>query len=122
MTTTNPLPQLNISLYQGDDETAIIEVIDERGKYADFNGYRIDADCYDVITDELVWHLSSKTGEITTAKGRIFIHIPHHYTEKAEWEKLAFDLQLTDPNGKIKTIAQGVFSLENDITQAYGQN
>lgn len=118
----NLLPQLEIFLYQGDDETAIIEVIDERGKYADFNGYRIDADCYDMATSELIWHLSTTTGEIVTRKGEIMLQIPHKYTADAEWEKLAFDLQLTDPNGKIKTIAQGVFSLENDITQAYGQN
>lgn len=116
-----PLPQLNISLYQGDDETAIIEVIDERGKKAEFAGYRVDADCYDVATGDLIWHLSTETEEIRTQTGEIWLQIPHRYTENAKWEKLAFDLQLTDPNGKIKTIAQGTFCLEGDITQAYGE-
>lgn len=114
------LPKLKINLYKGDDENVIIEVIDERGKRAEFNGYRVDSDCYDMETGELIWHLSTETGEIITRKGEIMLQIPHHYTENADWERLVFDLQLTDPEGKIKTIAKGEMHLEADITQAYG--
>lgn len=114
------LPQLKIHLYKGDDETAIIEVIDERGKRAEFDGYQVDVDCYDMATGDFIWRLSTVTGEIITKTGEIMLQIPHKYTADAEWEKAVFDLQLTDPNGKIKTIAQGVMTLEGDITQAYG--
>lgn len=70
----------------------IIEVIDEWGKYVDFNGYCIDVDCYDVIIDEFVWYFLSKIGEIIMVKGRIFIYILYYYIEKVDWEKLVFDL------------------------------
>lgn len=106
---------LEIPLYRGDDHTFEIEVLDERGKKANLQGYLIKADCYDVSTGELIWELSSEA-EIRHKIGAMFVEIPSHYTKGAEWHTLAFDLELTDPQGKIATIAQGSFVLEKDIT------
>lgn len=115
------LDYLKIPLYRGDDETIEIQVLDEGGRKVNFKGYTVQADCYNVATGELVWQLSNKTGEFVPSLGEIAITIPHHYTMGATWEELAFDLQLTDPQGKVKTIARGCFTLTPDITGQYGE-
>lgn len=110
------LPILKINLFRGDDEAILIEAIDETGKKADFNGFTIDMDCFDAQSGEFLFTLSTKTGEISYKTGEIIIEVPHSYTKHAEWICAVSDIQLTDPKGKIKTIAFAEFYLEGDIT------
>ena len=100
------MQNINFDWMRGDDEREVL-LIEQGGAPFDLTGYRADL------------HIRPEEGstvELSTGNG-LTIEIAHEKTKNAEWRAAPWDLQLTSPEGRVKTICGGIVRLRQDITR-----
>jgi len=107
--------QADLSIYQGDDWTGIVTVLNEDGTPADIGTFtakaqirRSIADSDPVVVVEIVTVVSSPL---------INLSIPHAVTATLSGSYV-WDLQLTGPTGGITTILKGRAKVDSEVTRA----
>lgn len=104
----------DISIYQGDDWTGIVGVVNEDGTPADITGYTAKAQIRRSIadTDPVV------VVEITAivASPLVNLSIPHTQTVALSG-MYVWDLQLIGPTGGITTILKGRAKVDPEVTR-----
>ena len=105
----------DLSIYQGDDWTGIVTVLDEDGTPADISTFtakaqirRSIADSDPVVVVEIVTAVASPL---------INLSIPHTVTATLSGSYV-WDLQLTGPSGGVTTILRGRAKVESEVTRA----
>ena len=92
------MEKINFEWYRGDDETETL-VFESEGEPVDFTGCSFDMD----IVPEM--------------GGSRRIHLSHDKTDGAMWQYAAYDLQMTDGTGRVKTLCCGRIRLLHDVTR-----
>ena len=108
------MEKINFKWYRGDDETETL-VFESEGEPVDFTGCSFDMD----ITPERGGRrirLSLSDG-IAVKENRVQIMVSHDKTDGAIWQYAAYDLQMTDGTGRVKTLCFGRIRLLHDVTR-----
>lgn len=108
------MEKINFEWYRGDDETETL-VFESEGEPVDFTGCSFDMD----ITPERGGRrirLSLSDG-IAVKENRVQITVSHDKTDGAIWQYAAYDLQMTDGTGRVKTLCFGRIRLLHDVTR-----
>ena len=107
----------NLNLYRGDDRDITLSVSDSKGAI-DLSSYQARCQVRDSTRNngKVLLTLSSDDGSITVADNQLVLHVTHVDTATATWRQATYDVQLTDPQGKVKTIVRGQITLEHDVT------
>ncbi|WP_077475276.1 hypothetical protein [Rodentibacter ratti] len=105
----------DIALYRGDDTEITVSITDDDGVALPLEGVR--ADLHALANRDVVLRLSTDDGSITIANNDITLHFNHDLTAQAEWKSAKYDLQITDTQGKVKTLLAGTITLTADITK-----
>lgn len=107
------MQNINFDWMRGDDEREVL-LIEQGGAPFDLTGYRADLH----IRPEEGSPVELSTGNgLTIENHKITIEIAHEKTKNAEWRAAPWDLQLTTPEGRVKTICGGIVRLRQDITR-----
>lgn len=106
----------DLDLYQGDDIVIPIEVeLDpEDGALSD---YRFDMQIRRKPGAPVLVDLSSDNGEIVTKGNTVQVVISRDKSSTLSMTTAAYDLQVTSPQGRVKTILCGTVNITNDITR-----
>lgn len=108
------MEKINFEWYRGDDELETL-VFESEGEPVDFTGCSFDMD----ITPERGGRrirLSLSDG-IAVKENRVQIMVSHDKTDGAIWQYAAYDLQMTDGTGRVKTLCFGRIRLLHDVTR-----
>jgi hypothetical protein len=106
----------DLDLYQGDDIAIPIEVeLDpEDGALSD---YRFNMQIRRKPGAPVLVDLSSDNGDIVTKGNIIQVVISKDKSSVLSMTTAAYDLQVTSPQGRVKTILCGAVNITNDITR-----
>lgn len=106
----------DLDLYQGDDIAIPIEVeLDpEDGALSD---YRFNMQIRRKPGSPVLVDLSSDNGDIVTKGNLIKVIISKDKSSVLSMTTAAYDLQVTSPQGRVKTILHGTVNITNDITR-----
>ena len=109
------MEKINFEWYRGDDESETL-VFESDGEPVDFTGCSFDMDIVPERGDSRRIRLSLSDG-IAVDGNRVQITVSHDKTEGATWQYAAYDLQMTDGTGRVKTLCYGRIRLMHDITR-----
>lgn len=120
--TISQLPaKLKVVLYRGDDLTVPLRwwTDDTKTTLRDLTGWSVELKMRGA-DGTLLDTLSTTGGEIVVndgsdPTGNIIITFPNGKTSGYTWDLAAYDLQLTDPTGKIRTLIAGTVSVKADV-------
>ena len=106
----------DLDLYQGDDIVIPIEVelAPEDGTLSD---YRFNMQIRRKPGAPVLVDLSSDNGDIVTKGNLIKVIISKDKSSVLSMTTAAYDLQVTSPQGRVKTILHGTVNITNDITR-----
>lgn len=106
----------DLDLYQGDDIVIPIEIdLDpEDGALSD---YRFNMQIRRKPGAPVLVDLSSDNGDIVTKGNTIQVVISKDKSSTLSMTTATYDLQVTSPQGRIKTILCGTVNITNDITR-----
>lgn len=108
----------NFKFVRGDDVSYRLLFRNKEGEPVDLSGIRCDLHVVAEENGEPVIRLHSDGGGIEiTENGTVQLNFAHADTQSAEWESARYDLQLTDPLGKRKTVLYGTVQLIPDQTR-----
>ena len=107
------MQNINFDWIRGDDERETL-LVEQGGAPFDLTGYRADLH----IRPEEGSPVELSTGDgLNIENNQITIEIAHQKTQNAAWFSAPWDLQLTAPDGRVKTICGGIVRLRQDITR-----
>lgn len=123
MMTNNMNEELEFKFWRGDDFFKTLRFFnrDKQKTPYDLTGCRIDIDIEpnqqdDDAADPII-RLSTDNGALRIEENKLHLHIANRHTKKVTWKTAVFDVQVTDGNGFIKTIANGKIKLRHDTTR-----
>lgn len=102
---------------RGDDVSYRLFFRKPDGSPVDLDGAKLDLHLVLDYQNEPVVKLSTETGEIELDDGVAVVHFQHKHTAQAQWGSANYDLQLTDRNGKRKTVLYGTVQIIPDQTR-----
>lgn len=110
-----------LRLYRGDDYAIALTLRGRDGRAVNLTGVR--ADLHAAVAGETVLRMSTADSRIRAAQTPdgtpvLLIDFAHDLTAAADWQAADYDLQLTDAQGRIRTIMRGQIKLTGDITPA----
>lgn len=108
------MEKINFEWYRGDDELETL-VFESEGEPVDFTGCSFDMDIAPERGGRRI-RLSLSDG-IAVEGNRVQITVSHDKTDGAIWQYAAYDLQMTDGTGRVKTLCFGRIRLLHDITR-----
>lgn len=108
------MEKINFEWYRGDDEWETL-VFESEGEPMDFTGCSFDMDIAPERGGRRI-RLSLSDG-IAVNGNRVQITVSHDKTDGAMWQYAAYDLQMTDGTGRVKTLCWGRIRLLHDITR-----
>lgn len=110
------MENIELETVRGDDDGWTFEILEDDERKSDLTGSRFDM-WIEPKKGEII-KLSTETGEITVSENLVTVTLSHDKTLGAKWEIASWDLQCTSPQGLIRTLAGGEFTLIHDITEA----
>ena len=108
------MEKINFEWYRGDDELETL-VFESEGEPVDFTGCSFDMDIAPERGGRRI-RLSLSDG-IAVKENRVQIMVSHDKTDGAIWQYAAYDLQMTDGTGRVKTLCFGRIRLLHDVTR-----
>lgn len=108
------MEKINFEWYRGDDELETL-VFESEGEPVDFTGCSFDMDIAPERGGRRI-RLSLSDG-IAVEGNRVQITVSHDKTDGAMWQYAAYDLQMTDGTGRVKTLCYGRIRLLHDVTR-----
>lgn len=108
------MEKINFEWYRGDDELETL-VFESEGEPMDFTGCSFDMDIAPERGGRRI-RLSLSDG-IAVNGNRVQITVSHDKTDGAMWQYAAYDLQMTDGTGRVRTLCYGRIRLLHDITR-----
>lgn len=108
------MEKINFEWYRGDDELETL-VFESEGEPMDFTGCSFDMDIAPERGGRRI-RLSLSDG-IAVEGNRVQITVSHDKTDGAMWQYAAYDLQMTDGTGRVKTLCFGRIRLLHDVTR-----
>lgn len=108
------MEKINFEWYRGDDELETL-VFESEGEPVDFTGCSFDMDIAPERGGRRI-RLSLSDG-IAVKGNRVQITVSHDKTDGAIWQYAAYDLQMTDGTGRVKTLCFGRIRLLHDVTR-----
>jgi hypothetical protein len=107
----------DITIYQGDDYSASVEVNHADGSNADLTGYTLMAQIRRDVADRSPTVAADITvAFLDAAAGLISLKVSHTVTT-ALTSNYVWDLQLTAPSGIITTVLAGAVSVRAEVTR-----
>ena len=110
------MENIELETVRGDDDGWTFEILEDDEQKSDLTGSKFDM-WIEPKKGEII-KLSTGTGEITVSENLVTVTLSHDKTLGAKWDTASWDLQCTSPQGLIRTLAGGVFTLIHDITEA----
>ena len=110
------MENIELETVRGDDDGWTFEILEDDERKSDLTGSRFDM--WIEPKKGGIIKLSTETGEITASENLVTVTLSHDKTLGAKWETASWDLQCTSPQGLIRTLAGGVFTLIHDVTEA----
>ena len=110
------MKNIELETVRGGDEGWTLEIIEDEEQKSDLTGRKFNM-WIEPKKGEII-KLSTETGEITVSENLVTVTLSHDKTLGAKWETASWDLQCTSPQGLIRTLAGGEFTLIHDITEA----
>lgn len=110
------MENIELETVRGDDDGWTFEILEDDEQKSDLTGSKFDM-WIEPKKGEII-KLSTETGEITVSENLVTVMLSHDKTLGAKWETANWDLQCTSPQGLIRTLAGGEFTLIHDITEA----
>jgi hypothetical protein len=107
--------QGDLILYQGDDEPYTVTVTLDGTTPADITGYTAQAQIRRAVADADPEVAATIT--CTVQSPEVLLSIPHAVTATLTG-KYVWDLQLTSPEGMVKTVMAGKVSVTQEVTRA----
>ncbi|HFC8533030.1 TPA: hypothetical protein ACFRHF_001778 [Neisseria lactamica] len=108
------MEKINFKWYRGDDEMETL-VFESDGEPMDFAGCDFTMDIVPERGGGRI-RLSLSDG-IAVEGNRVQIAVSHDKTDGVAWQSAAYDLQMTDGTGRVKTLCFGRIRLTHDITR-----
>jgi len=111
------MDQTNLSIYQGDDFAADVEVFNADGSAADLTGYTAQSQIRYSLTDAA----PNPAAQFSTSiqDNIIAIVLTHDVTQDLGKQTYVWDLQVIDGNGWITTLLYGQVNMIRDVTRIY---
>ena len=110
------MENIELETVRGDDDGWTFEILENNEQKSDLTGSKFDM-WIEPKKGEII-KLSTKTGEITVSENLVTVTLSHEKTLGAKWETASWDLQCTSPQGLVRTLAGGEFTLIHDVTEA----
>lgn len=108
------MEKINFEWYRGDDELETL-VFESDGEPVDFTGCSFDMD---IAPERGGRRIRLRLSDGIAVEGnRVQITVSHDKTDGAIWQYAAYDLQMTDGTGRVKTLCFGRIRLLHDITR-----
>ena len=108
------MEKIHFEWYRGDDELETL-IFASEGEPVDFTGCSFDMDIAPERGGRRI-RLSLSDG-IAVNGNRVQITVSHDKTDGAMWQYAAYDLQMTDGTGRVKTLCFGRIRLLHDVTR-----
>ena len=105
------MENIELETVRGDDDGWTFEILEDDEQKSDLTGSKFDM-WIEPKKGEII-KLSTETGEITVSENLVTVMLSHDKRLGVNW-----DLQCTSPQGLIRTLAGGEFTLIHDITEA----
>jgi hypothetical protein len=106
--------KVDLTIYQGDDYSAVVDVLNEDGTPTDLTGYTAKSQIRRSVADAspaVVVEIGA-----TVQSPFVFLSIPHADTEPLNG-KYVWDLQLTAADGIITTLLYGQVTIQAEVTR-----
>jgi hypothetical protein len=112
------LPQyIPLDIYQGDDWSAIVNVLDGNKEPVILDGYSALAQIRDEVADYDTTVIATMNTSISAGTNVVTLSLPHSVTLGMHGEYV-WDLQLTNTaTGSIQTIMRGPVSVTQEVTR-----
>ena len=110
-----PVPgQADLYIYQGDDFTAVVTVLNEDGSEADITGYTAKAQIRGDVADK-----ADVMAELTTFVQSPYVTLSLMHTETANLcgGRSVWDLELTSPEDTVVTVLAGRAFVTAEVTR-----
>ena len=109
--------QANVNIYQGDDYTAEVTVLNADGTVADLTGYSVQSEIRPNYADASEPPLAAFQCAINA--NVITLLLTHDQTKLLVNQVYVWDIQLIDPTGWITTILAGKVIVTLEVTKIY---
>lgn len=109
------MEKINFEWYRGDDELETL-VFETDGEPMDFAGCDFAMDIVPETGGSRRIRLNLSDG-IAVNGNRVQITVSHDKTDGVAWQSAAYDLQMTDGAGRVKTLCFGRIRLTHDVTR-----
>lgn len=109
------MEKINFEWYRGDDEAETL-VFESDGEPVDFTGCDFAMDIVPETNGSRGIRLSLSDG-ISVEGNRVQIKVSHDKTDGVVWRSAKYDLQMTDGEGRVKTLCFGHIRLTHDVTR-----
>ncbi|HFC8492497.1 TPA: hypothetical protein ACQ65G_002090 [Neisseria meningitidis] len=107
------MEKIHFEWYRGDDELETL-VFESEGEPVDFAGCDF---AMDIVPEHGAVIRLSLSDSISVAENRVQIAVSHDKTDGVGWRTAAYDLQMTDGTGRVKTLCFGRIRLTHDVTR-----
>lgn len=108
------MEKINFEWYRGDDELETL-VFETDGEPMDFAGCDF---AMDIVPERGGGRIRLSLSDGIAVEGnRVQITVSHDKTDGAMWQYAAYDLQMTDGTGRVKTLCCGRIRLLHDVTR-----
>lgn len=108
------MEKINFDWYRGDDETETL-VFETDGEPMDFAGCDF---AMDIVPEGRGGRIRLNLSDGIAVEGnRVQITVSHDKTDGVAWQSAAYDLQMTDGAGRVKTLCFGRIRLTHDVTR-----
>lgn len=113
------LQEVNFEWVRGDDqfETLVFNHSSDDSPL-DLSDMRIDLHIKPRNSEENTIKLSTEADTIKVEGNRVTFVVAHSLTEDVLWKKALWDLQITSPQGIVKTLVRGQIALIPDVTRS----
>lgn len=108
------MEKINFEWYRGDDELETL-VFESEGEPMDFAGCDF---AMDIVPERGGGRIRLSLSDGIAVEGnRVQIVVSHDKTDGVAWQSAAYDLQMTDGTGRVKTLCFGRIRLLHDVTR-----
>ena len=110
------MESIELETVRGDDDGWTFEILEDDEQKSDLTGSKFDMWIKPKKGETI--KLSTETGEITVSENLVTVTLSHDKTLGVKWETASWDLQCASPQGLVRTLAGGEFTLIHDVTEA----
>lgn len=108
----------NLIIDQGTTWAMMWPIVDTDGNPIDVTGWTVQAQIRPSVTSNEVYHeWTTEAGNATTEQGAVVLSVSAPESTGWNWRSAVYDVELTDPQGRVARIAEGNVTVSAEVTR-----